>query len=324
MIARRLVTIPALFLVTVLATGLLPVLIVIAAALSVLPATRGALPTLGFLFGYLYCETIGVIACAYIWLRHRDEGGAFLGANYRLQRWWTNRLKALAERLFKLDFQISGHAALEGPAAIVIPRHASTADTIIPMACYATPRQLRIRYVLKKELLFDPCLDIVGNRLPNLFIDRGGNDSETARRQVAGLMRDIEADEGALIYPEGTRYSAEKHTALKRRFAENQDLQDQLKRWPLLLPPRLGGTLAMLQANPGKDVIFCAHCGFEGSSHFSNLINGSWLSARIQIEFWRVPYSRIPADPEGQREFLFENWDRMHAWVADRQTATSA
>jgi len=29
--------------------------------------------------------------------------------------------------------------------------------------------------VLEQELLFDPCIDIVGNALPNYFVDGGGN-----------------------------------------------------------------------------------------------------------------------------------------------------
>ena len=39
-------------------------------------------------------------------------------------------------------------------------RHAGIADTIIPRVFYAIPQQVRLRYVLKKELLMDPCLDL--------------------------------------------------------------------------------------------------------------------------------------------------------------------
>lgn len=35
---------------------------------------------------------------------------------------------------------------------------------------------MRPRYVLKDDLLIDPCLDIVGNRLPNHFLDRFPHD----------------------------------------------------------------------------------------------------------------------------------------------------
>ncbi len=197
----------------------------------------------------------------------------------------------------------------------MLPRHASIADTIIPMVYYAIPQQIRLRYVLKRELLVDPCLDIVGHRLPNYFVDRHGQDSEGARRGVAALLANIGEREGALIYPEGTRFSAAKHARLVERYAASADMLGQLQRWTHLLPPRLGGTQSLLGANPGLDLIFCAHTGFEGSSHFATLINGSWIGAQIRISFWRVPGTVIPADAEAQREFLFAQWDRMQAEV---------
>lgn len=298
---------------------LAPVLVVAGLALSCLPDTRGAARTILFLLGYLWCETLGVVRSGYLLLRFRDPK-QFLDANHDLQRWWTNALKRLAQRLFGIRFHVAGERALDGPAAIVISRHASTADTVIPLSFYASPRNIRMRYVLKRELLFDPCIDIVGNRLPNLFVDRFGSDGEQARRDLATLIRSADPDEGVLIYPEGTRYRPEKRQTLREQAADNPELVAQLDRWPLLLPPRLGGTLALLAANPGKDVLFCAHVGFEGSSHFSNLINGSWIGTEVRIEFWRVPFSDIPTDEDGQRRFLFEQWDRMHRWVADHQS----
>jgi len=308
--ARRLLTIPIFIGATLLLTALLPLLVLVAILLSPFRPTRGALPTFGFLYGYLWCETIGIFSALLIWVRHRNRAD-FLRANYRLQYWWANALKVMAEKLFRLRFDVSGEAALAGPAGLMLPRHASIADTVIPMVFYAIPRNIRLRYVLKNELLVDPCLDIVGNRLPNYFVDRGGQDSERARRGVATLMHALDEDEGVLIYPEGTRFSAAKRAALQSRYADSADMQAQLQRWKVLLPPRLGGTLALLSNSNGKDLIFCAHTGFEGSSHFSNLVNGSWVGAHIRIHFWRVPNAEIPPDAQSQVQFLFRQWDRM-------------
>jgi len=315
---RRLITIPVLVALTLLLTLLAPMVLVVALLLTPLPGFRGAVPTLGFILGYLWCETIGVVAAFWIWLRHHDAE-AFQSANFALQCWWGSALKAVAERLYRLRFEVEGASALDGPAALMLPRHASIADTIIPVVFYAKPRNVRLRYVLKKELLFDPCLDIVGHRLPNYFVDRGGEDSEGARRGVAALLGGMSEREGALIYPEGTRFSPAKHAALRRRYADTPDMQAQLVRWTEVLPPRLGGTLAMLQANPGRDLLFCAHTGFEGSSRFSDLINGSWVRARIRIRFWRVRYSDVPHGADGQKRLLFEQWDRMQAAVVELQ-----
>jgi 1-acyl-sn-glycerol-3-phosphate acyltransferase len=310
MLARRLITVPTFICATALMTALLPLLIPVALVLRMIPGTRGALATLLFVCGYLWCETIGIVTSFLIWLRH-PRRAAFLTANYRLQCWWANALKVLAERLFRLRFEVSGAQALEGTAGLMLPRHASIADTIIPMVFYAIPRQIRLRYVLKNELLVDPCLDIVGNRLPNLFVDRGGQDSERARQGVAALTQGLAEDEGVLIYPEGTRFSTAKRAVLQARYTASTELGEQLRRWEILLPPRLGGTLAMLTSNPGRDLVFCAHSGFEGSSHFSNLINGSWMGALIRIHFWRVPFAAIPRDRDATVQFLFQQWDRM-------------
>lgn len=316
MAARRLITVPAFLLATAIASACLPVLLVVAWLISWVPACRGAVPTLLFICGYLWCETIGIVASFWLWLRHRDHD-RFMTGNYRLQCWWANALMVMARRLFRLRFDVEGEEALQGPPALLLPRHASIADTVIPMVFYAIPLGIRLRYVLKKELLFDPCLDIVGNRLPNYFVDRGGQDSERARRGVAELVRDLGPNEGALIYPEGTRSSADKRDALRRRYADVPEMLAQLDRWPMLLPPRLGGTLAMLAANPGRDLVFCAHAGFEGSSHFGTLWNGAWTRQHVRIRFWRVPFYAVPDLDEARQRFLFEQWDRMAREVAD-------
>ncbi len=60
--------------------------------------------------------------------------------------------------------------------AIVLSRHASLGDSLLSGWALATELRLQPRYVLKKELLFDPCLDIVGLRVPNHFLDREASD----------------------------------------------------------------------------------------------------------------------------------------------------
>ncbi|MDZ7668936.1 MAG: 1-acyl-sn-glycerol-3-phosphate acyltransferase [Gammaproteobacteria bacterium] len=321
---QRIVTVPGCLLATLILTMLLPGLLLLALLASIWRPCRGAVPTLLFVTGYAWCETIGIVCAAWVWLRFRNQSQAFLDANYRLQYWWAGALKSLAHTLFRLDFEVDGSSALEGAPALVLPRHASIADTVIPMVFYAIPRQIRLRYVLKRELLFDPCLDIVGNRLPNYFVERGGSDTERAAQGVTALVRSIGPSEGVLIYPEGTRSSTGKRRALSERYAQSPAMMEQLKRWPDLLPPRLTGTLALLGANPGRDLLFCAHTGFEGSSHFATLMNGSWLGAKIRIRFWRIPFADIPTSRDAMVDFLFTQWDRMQREVRTLTQSSNA
>lgn len=315
MVGRRLITIPAYLLLTLLLSALSPLLLVLAWLVGRLQSTRAAVPMLGLLLGYLWCETIGIIAALWVWLRYRDRQ-RFLTANYQLQCWWAATLKQIAQRLFRLEFDVTGLDALRGPGALMLPRHASIADTLIPMVFYAIPEQIRLRYVLKRELLIDPCLDIVGNRLPNCFVDRSGEDSAGAAASVAGLVAGMAEDEGLLLFPEGTRHSAARIRSLRSRWRDDPQRLAQLDRWTHVLPPRTGGFLAALEANPGKDLIFCAHTGFEGSSHFRTLVNGAWSGARIHIHFWRIPFGAIPTDRMARAQLLFEQWDRMEHWVS--------
>ncbi len=320
---------PAYLALTAITTALIPLMWPLCWLISLRGASRGALRSVAFVTCYLWCETIGIAVSAWLWVRwglptrNEHNGGIrwqrFLDANFSLQCWWANALKAAAERLFALRFHVEGTDALDGPPAIMLPRHASIADTIIPMVFYAIPKRIRLRYVLKRELLFDPCLDIVGNRLPNCFVARSGDDAQADIDRVIALADDLRPDEGFLIYPEGTRFSTERQRRALDSLAAripSSNLQ-HMRGWTELLPPRPGGTLALITAAPNLDVVFCAHTGFEGASHLQQLINGSWIGADIRIRFWRIQRCDMPIDETALRTFLIAQWDRMQETVVE-------
>ena len=328
-LTRRLITIPVLFITTVFLTVTLPIWLLLAWLASVLSSSARAAPRVQlFLTAYLWCETLGVLASFWLWLAYGRAASReqFIARNYALQFRWADALKRAAGRLFRLRFDIDGSDALDGPGVIMMPRHCSIGDTVIPVVFYCARHDRRLRYVLKRELLFDPCLDIVGNRLPNYFIDRGSHDTRQEVQAIAQLAVDLPADEGILIYPEGTRFTAEKRSVVIDRLAARNDpeLATRAKTWDRVLPPRMAGPLGLLEANPGRDLVFCAHTGFEGSASFATLFNGSWLDTWVRIRFWRIPYSEIPRTPEALRAFLLSQWDRMNDEVAKLQDRAEA
>ena len=318
-------TIPGYFLVTLFLTVTVPIWVPLSAIISLLPGLRGCLRCGLFLTGYLWCECIGIVISFFIWIRHGPYRGAssrakrFLQANFRLQCGWAGSLEWLGRHIFSISFEVSGGEALNGPGVIVIPRHASIGDTILPVRLYGQPRDRHLRYVLKRELLFDPCLDIVGNRLPNYFVDRFSDDPARELDGVASLLKGLSKSEGVVIYPEGSRFSAAKRENVLEKLSGDDRIRAQ--RWTRLLPPRYGGILALLQANPQLDLLFCAHVGLEGSADFYSLINGSWVNSTIKVHFWRVPFAEIPKDLDDQRHFVVESWDRMQREVSVLQSA---
>ena len=318
-LVRRLITIPASIVLALVVTVLAPVWLVATLIVSLAPQLRGCTRFALFVWGYLCCETIGIVACFWLWVRFgfcrrgHPRYRAFLRSNDNLQRWWADRLLQLGKAIFSLRIELTGHDATAGPNVIFVPRHVSIGDTVIPTVFYSHPHGRRLRHVLKRELLIDPCLDIVGNRLPNYFVDRASDDPEQEMRSVATLLDGRGENEGVLIYPEGTRFSESKRRGILGRLSPDRRLRAQS--WTHLLPPRYGGILALLGQNPGLDLLFCAHSGLEGSASFASLINGSWTRSTVRIHFWRVPFSEIPGDDAEHRAFFDECWDRMQAEV---------
>lgn len=308
---RRLITIPALLAASVLFAFAFPFLFVVALLAARLTSVRGATATLLFTGGYLVCELIGIARMTWVWISGAGRAD-FIDRNQAVQYWWANALRDWVFFCFKLKFTATGIEALTGPPCIVFPRHASLADTVLPIVLYGSPLKVKLRYVLKRELLWDPALDIGGNRVPNHFVDRSGEDSQGAARAIHALTAAIGANEGIAMFPEGTRFSVAKRNRLLN--SNKPDLVKLAERWPDLLPPRLSGSLAMLNANPGLDMLFIAHTGFELAGRLESLLSGEWLGTEIRVHYWRVPFAAIPG-PDGQREFLFAQWDRMQRTV---------
>ena len=309
MIKRRFLTISAVVVITALLVILAPLLIVVSLLASVFPNFRTAPHSLAFIYWFVICEWIGLARFVWVYTLYRNKP-VFLQRLRDIQFWWAQALFDLGKWVFQLKIEVRGNDALKGHCAILLSRHTSMADTVLPLLYFGKARVESLRYVLKQELQYFPCLDIGGNLLPNVFVDRSGADSATAVAAVSELVATAGDEESVLIYPEGTRFTQAKHDALGEKRPQ---LSEQLERWPGLLPLRLGGVSAMLANNPGKDLVFLAHVGFEGSANIHDLLGGGWLRQRVILQFWRIPYADIPKGDA--TEFLFSEWDKMQGVV---------
>lgn len=318
---RRLITIPLyplLFLACVAASPLL-----FAAALLADLALRsrfGVTRALAFFVWYLGCETLGLAAAGAVWLAARvlrPSPERYLEWNFALKCWWARQLLRGARLCFGLNFEVeNAEAAVPGPVLLFM-RHASTADTVLTTALLSDPFRTEFRHVMKRELLWDPCLDVVGQRLRNRFVDRFSEDSAAEIASVAELARDL-GEDGVLIYPEGTRFTAEKQARVLERLADRGEaaLLERARALRHVLPPRLGGPLALLQASPQSDVAFCAHVGFDGIRSFSDFLRGGLVRQTVRVTYWRIPASQVPADRDAQIDWLLDEWQRVDAWIA--------
>jgi 1-acyl-sn-glycerol-3-phosphate acyltransferase len=251
------------------------------------------------------------------------EATRWTDLHFRLEAWWGTGLFRAVVRLFGLRLEVEGKADLGRGPYLLLVRHASTGDTLLASALVSGPHGLRLRYVLKRELLWDPCLDIVGHRLPNAFVDRFSDDPEREIRRLRRLAADLGPRDGVLIYPEGTRFSESKRQRLVDRFSEAGDAKmlEYARSLARVLPPRRGGTLGLLEAAPQADVVVCAHTGFESSASLASVWKGALVHQRIRVQFRRIARAEIPTDRDARVAWLLDEWRRVDAWVASQRTA---
>ncbi|MFP3881504.1 MAG: 1-acyl-sn-glycerol-3-phosphate acyltransferase [Actinomycetota bacterium] len=317
-LARRLITVPTVITLFIAVTVLSPLLVLVGVAidLSRWLATRKpwvSVRVLAFLWVYLLGEVWAVAALA----ATAPLGRAGMGATFRLQGLWAAwNLRAL-QSLFSVELEVEGADSLIPGPVIILSRHASMVDTLLPARLVANGG-LRLRYVLKKELLADPALDIAGNRLPNVFIDR-------ASREGAGLasIRDLAAgmgpSEGILIYPEGTRFSETKLRKHQRRIGDDEGtVAAAVRAFRRVLPPRPGGALALLEASDA-DVVVLAHRGLEGLATVAEIWRGGLVGSTIEIALWRIPRADVPPTRPDQVEWLHRVWGDIDRWVVSRE-----
>ena len=293
---RRLVTVPGLYLGGCLLVLLIPLWLVIGLVVD-LVARRFRFPIvrlLAFAVCWAWLEIVGVTASGIYWITGQRRNRR---VHYGLQRWWAARLLGALRLTCGVRIQVENVEALRPGPAIVLARHASLADSLVSAYVVTSVAGMDPRYVLKRELLGDPCLDIVGQRLPNHFVVRDAPDSSHELQALEELVADLDERSVGIIFPEGTRANPEKRRrALEKLTAQNPSRARRLEELRHLLPPRPAGSLALLRGNTRADVVFGWHVGFEGLDTFGGMVRAlARPFPPVRFALRRVPRSEVPS-----------------------------
>jgi 1-acyl-sn-glycerol-3-phosphate acyltransferase len=315
------ITIPGVVLAFVLVSLGLPLLLATGLLVDLARAAVSRRPAMATrLIAFLWIYLLGQM-----WALPALAAAAMLGGKraidltFRLQDAWTWWNFDAMRAVFRLSFSVEGSDAIDPPPILLLARHASIVDTLLPAVFVTREHGIRLRYVLKRELLVDPALDVAGNRLPNHFVDRGPAGTEAETAAIRSLAQGMTPAEGVMIYPEGTRYSEEKrlrYTApLVRKGGVIGELASGLER---VLPPRPGGTLALLDATTA-DVVVLAHRGLEGFARVKDIWSGGLVGSRVELKFWRVARADVPENRSDRVQWLFRLWNEIDDWVGEKR-----
>jgi 1-acyl-sn-glycerol-3-phosphate acyltransferase len=318
---RRLITVPAVLLAALVVTSFLPLLLIVAVVIDAVRAAashKKAMASRGIVFGWMYLvgESWAVLALGAVALLGRRRA---LVATYRLQQAWANWNVAVLRMVFGLEIDLEGDEQIEPGPLLILSRHVSLIDSLLPARLIANRHDFRLRYVLKRELLYDPALDIAGSRLPNYFVERRSADTDGEVAAIRGLGSGLDDSEGVVIFPEGTRFSPAKLArAVARSKRRHGSLASLTASYRSVLPPRPAGTLALLE-DPANGILVLAHHGLEGFSGMADLWAGDLVGSTISVGLWRVERATVPDGRKEQIEWLYRTWARVDDWIQEKE-----
>lgn len=291
-------------------------------AIADLVRGRRRLPTvrlLGFALCWTWLETVGVLAAFGLWLGGQGKRHS---AHYALQRWWAARLIGSLRLTCGLRVQVEGAGAISAGPIVALGRHASLADALVSAWIFGSLADRDPRYVMKKELSYDPCLDVVGRRVPNYFVDRS---SVATQREIDGIVamaQDMSRRDVAVIFPEGTRANDTKRLrALKKISERSPERAERLSGLSHLLPPKAAGASALLEAVPDADVVLMWHVGFEGLDTFKGIFRRlTYAEPDAVVVIESIKRSTIPKG-DAFAEWLDAQWLRLDLLIGERLLA---
>lgn len=281
----------------------------------------------GMALAYSWAEAAGLAASGALWVASQPGGtatGRSQAWHHELQRRWIASIATAGRVLLDLRIEVDGLDDLGDGPLVVLGRHASLPDALLPAELFAVRAGRRLRMVVKRDLEWVPCLDVVGHRLPNAFVDRTPSSAAEAGADLARVGRDLGPGDVAVILPEGTYPSPAARRRALDRLAERQPrLRERAEGLRHLLPPRPAGALALLDAAPGADVAVLGHVGLEQMSSMALLARSLPLPHPVRARVRRVPRSEVPRGRAARVEWIWERWEELDRWV-DGELASRA
>jgi 1-acyl-sn-glycerol-3-phosphate acyltransferase len=203
---------------------------------------------------------------------------------------------------------------------IVLSRHAGPGDSFLLVHQLLSEYGRRPRVVMKAAIQLDPGIDVVGNRLPNVFVQHRKAGEGLFSSQVSRLAADLGNEDALVIFPEGGNWTPGRWRRGIRRLEQQgrSDLAQRARDMPNLLPPRTGGTLAALAACPSADVIFVAHAGLDQLVSMRDVWRHLAVEQQVRARWWRVAVGDVPRDAshEAQVQWLYRWWEQIDAWIS--------
>lgn len=321
---RRPVTITAWLVLSTVCLVFSPVLLALAWFWTAASRSPQPLIFARLAVAYFALELATLLACGALWLA--SGGGLLMGSHffqhlhYRLLRWFVHRFAQRWCALLEIDVPAAAPneatRALQADRPLLFfSRHAGPGDTVVLIDLLLTRFDRLPSVVFKQSVAIDPCVDLIGHRLPHAILDTSDPQGCEARiEQVAGGL----GDRGVLLlFPEGGNFTAERRREAIRKLLRKGRRREaaEAERMTHVLPPRPTGAIAALRGNPTADVIFAAHTGLGLVAFPRELWHAAPIGGTFKTRMWLSRPADRPAEPEQQAAWIYGGWKRIDEWI---------
>lgn len=273
---------------------------------------------------YFARELLVLLACGGLWLVSgcgwRIHAQRFQRAHYGLLRWFVSGLSARAREL--LDIQVRTDPAPEAADSLradrpllFFSRHAGPGDTVFITDVLMARYHRLPSVVFKDALTLDPCVDLLGHRLPHAVLDQ--SDADECERRIRDAAAKLGPRGALMLFPEGGNVTRERRRRSiaklwRKNMREEAAAGEQMSH---VMPPHPAGALAALRGNPRSDVIFGAHTGLGLAAFPRDMWRDPPIGRTLTMRMWRVAPAERPDDPDAQVQWLYDWWKRIDDWV---------
>jgi 1-acyl-sn-glycerol-3-phosphate acyltransferase len=320
---------PLLVAFTAVALTGLPVLLLVAAAAStVLPGRWRPLRLLWMVLLYLVLESVGLVVLFALWVASgfgwRIRSPRFQRAHYAVVRWYLQVLFWESRRVLHVRVDVEGPppTSYDGRPLLILSRHAGPGDSFLVVHALINWYAREPRIVLKDTLQWDPAIDVVLNRLPNRFIRPDpGRSGDLVEQRIGELSRNLDENDAFVIFPEGGNFTEHRRKRAIDRL-RRKGLIDEAERAEELhhvMAPKPGGVLAALTNADDADVVFVAHTGVDHMVTVLDVWRELPMDTAIKMRWWLVPAAEIPRDRDARIDWLFDWWKQIDDWIAQHR-----
>ena len=267
-------------------------------------------------------EFFGLLATFVLWvafgfgLRIRSPRSQRL--HNRIFGYWLEAVTRALRFYLGFQFTVPLTERIDGPI-LTFARHAGPGDAFLLARTVICDYKRQLRMLGTSKLLWDPFLSHLMLRLPYHFVGQRQNTAATDLESIAEMCATMDDDSVVIIFPEGGNWTP-------RRWSESIDTltssgrrerADRVSGLANVLPPRVAGALAAVQACDDVTVVFVAHAGLGDLHSLREIWRKVPLRRHVQATYWSVPRAEIPTDRAEFETWLLDQWAAIDAWIVE-------